>query len=39
MDNIPIRLRKLVDTEYMADEEIMKSILEEVRAIREKEGE
>lgn len=39
MDNIPIRLRKLVDTEYMADEEIMKRILDEVRAIREKEGE
>lgn len=39
MDNVPIRLRKIVDTEYMTDEEIMKRILEEVRAIREKEGE
>ncbi len=39
MDNIPIRLRKLVDTEYMADEEIMEGILEEVRAIKGKESE
>jgi formylmethanofuran dehydrogenase subunit B len=39
MDNVPIRLRKILDTEYMTDEEIMKRILEEVRAIKEKEGE
>ncbi|MDI6810266.1 MAG: formylmethanofuran dehydrogenase subunit B [archaeon] len=39
MDNVPIRLRKIVDTEYMTDEEIMMRILEEVRAIKEKEGE
>nr|MBC8520967.1 formylmethanofuran dehydrogenase subunit B [Methanomicrobia archaeon] len=39
MDNIPIRLRKVVDTEYLPDEEILEKILEEVRAIREKEGE
>jgi len=39
MDNIPLRVRKLVDTEYMSDEEVMKRILEEVRAIKAKEGE
>ncbi|HID20186.1 MAG TPA: formylmethanofuran dehydrogenase subunit B [Methanophagales archaeon] len=38
MDNIPIRLRKLVETEYIMDEVILEKILEEVRAIREKEG-
>jgi formylmethanofuran dehydrogenase subunit B len=38
MDNIPLRLCKLVETDYMADEEIMKWILGEVRALREKEG-
>jgi len=38
MDNIPIRLRKLVETEYLADEEIVERILQEVRAIKEKEG-
>ncbi len=36
MDNSPLRLRKLVETEYMVDGEIMKGILEEVRALREK---
>ncbi|MCW3136834.1 MAG: formylmethanofuran dehydrogenase subunit B [Methanophagales archaeon] len=39
MDNIPLRLRKLVDTEYMSDEAVMERILEEVRAIKAKEGE
>ena len=34
MDNIPLRLRKLVETEYMIDEEIIKEILKEVRALR-----
>jgi len=38
MDNIPIRLRKLIDSEYPEDEEILKRILDEVRAIKEKEG-
>jgi len=38
MDNVPIRLRKVVDTEYMTDEEIMKRISDEVRALKEKEG-
>ncbi len=37
MDNIPIRLRKLIDSEYPEDEEILKRILDEVRAIKEKE--
>ena len=38
MDNIPIRLRKLIDSEYPEDEAILKRILDEVRAIKEKEG-
>ena len=38
MDNIPIRLRKLVNTDYMADEVLLEQILEEVRAIKEKGG-
>ncbi|RCV64200.1 formylmethanofuran dehydrogenase subunit B [Methanophagales archaeon] len=38
MDNIPIRLRKLIDSEYPEDEEILKRILDEVRAIKEKES-
>ncbi len=36
MDNIPLRLRKLVEAEYMADEEIMKGILGEVKGIKRK---
>ncbi len=39
MDGIPLRLRKLVDTDYPSDEEVLMRILEEVRAIRAKEGE
>ncbi len=39
MDNIPIRLRKILDTDYLPDEEILERILTEVRALREKEGE
>jgi formylmethanofuran dehydrogenase subunit B len=39
MDNIPLRLRKIVDTEdYISDEEIMERILTEVRALKAKEG-
>lgn len=38
MDSVPIRLKKIVETEYMTDEEIIKRILDEVRAIKEKEG-
>jgi formylmethanofuran dehydrogenase subunit B len=39
MDNIPIRLRKIVDTEnYITDEEIVERILTEVRALKAKEG-
>jgi formylmethanofuran dehydrogenase subunit B len=39
MDNIPLRLRKIVDTEdYISDEEIMEQILTEVRALKAKEG-
>jgi len=39
MDNIPIRLRKILDTDYLPDEEILERILTEIRAMREKEGE
>lgn len=38
MDNVPIRIRKVVDTTYMTDEEIVERLLEEVRAIKAKEG-
>lgn len=39
MDNIPIRLRKILDTDYLPDEEILERILTEIRAMRAKEGE
>ncbi len=40
MDNIPIRLRKIIDTDYfIPDEEIVERIMTEVRALRAKEGE
>ena len=39
MDNVPIRLRKILDTDYLPDEEILQRILTEIRAMREKEGE
>jgi formylmethanofuran dehydrogenase subunit B len=40
MDNIPIRLRKILDTDYyISDEEIVERIMGEVRALRAKEGE
>ncbi len=39
MDSVPLRVRKIVDSKFMADEEIIRRILEEVRAIKEKEGE
>jgi len=40
MDNIPLRLRKILDTDYyIPDEEIVERIMEEVRALRAKEGE
>ena len=40
MDNIPIRLRKIVEPgNYITDEEIVERILTEVRALKAKEGE
>jgi formylmethanofuran dehydrogenase subunit B len=40
MDNIPLRLRKILDTDdYIPDEEIVERIMGEVRALRAKEGE
>jgi formylmethanofuran dehydrogenase subunit B len=40
MDNVPLRLRKILDTDfYIPDEVIVERIMEEVRAIKEKEGE
>ncbi|MHC1635517.1 MAG: formylmethanofuran dehydrogenase subunit B [Candidatus Methanospirareceae archaeon] len=36
MDKVPLRLRKIVDSEYMPDEEILRRILEEVRRRKEK---
>jgi len=40
MDNVPLRLRKILDTDYyVPDEEIVERIHAEVRALREKEGE
>ncbi len=33
MDNIPLRLRKMIETEYMTDEAIMKGILKETRLL------
>jgi formylmethanofuran dehydrogenase subunit B len=40
MDNVPIRLRKILETDYyIPDEEIVERIMEEVRALRAKEGE
>ena len=40
MDNIPIRLRQILDTDdYISDEEIVERIMEEVRALSAKEGE
>jgi formylmethanofuran dehydrogenase subunit B len=40
MDNVPLRLRKIIETDYyISDEEIVKKIHAEVRALREKEGE
>ena len=39
MDNVPLRLRKIIDSKFMTDEEIIRQILEEVRAIKAKEGE
>ena len=40
MDNIPIRLRKILETDYyVPDEEIVERIHADVRALREKEGE
>jgi len=37
MDNIPIRLRKIIDSDVPTDEEIVGRILTEIRALRAKE--
>jgi len=39
MDNVPLRLRKIIDTDYyIPDEKIVERIFDEVRAIKAKEG-
>ncbi|HDS45391.1 MAG TPA: formylmethanofuran dehydrogenase subunit B [Methanomicrobia archaeon] len=37
MDNIPIRLRKIIDSDVPTDEEILERMLTEIRALRAKE--
>ena len=34
MDGVPIRTRKIVDTDYLSDEEILERILTRVRELR-----